>query len=70
MSDTLSIYQSLARLMFPEGLLDYFTVVGVEEKDIPLSEQQGVETGVFPATSAGTNRTINSPAHAVLDVCA
>ena len=45
MSDTLSIYQALARLMFPEGLLDYFTVVSVDEKDIPLSEQQGVETG-------------------------
>lgn len=45
MVDTLSIYKSLVRLMFPEGLLDYFTVVDVEEKDIPLSEQHGVETG-------------------------
>ena len=31
--------------MFPKGLLDYFTVVNVVEKDIPISEQQGVETG-------------------------
>ena len=45
MSETLSIYQTLARLMFPKGLLDYFTIVGVEEKDIPISEQQGVESG-------------------------
>ena len=45
MSDPLSIYQSIARLMFPKGLLDYFTVVNVVEKDIPISEQQGVETG-------------------------
>lgn len=45
MVDTLSIYQSIARLMFPKGLLDYFTVVDVDEKDIPVSEQQGVETG-------------------------
>ena len=45
MSETLSIYQTLARLMFPKGLLDYFTIVGVEEKDIPIGEQQGVESG-------------------------
>jgi len=45
MSNLLSIYQSVVRLMFPKGLLDYFTVVDVVEKDIPLSEQQGVETG-------------------------
>lgn len=32
MSDPLSIYQSIARLMFPKGLLDYFTVVNVVER--------------------------------------
>lgn len=45
MSESMSIYQSIARLMFPKGLLNYFTVVDVIEKDIPISEQQGVETG-------------------------
>ena len=45
MSESLSVYQSLVRLMFPKGLLEYFTVVDVIEKDIPVSEQQGVETG-------------------------
>jgi len=45
MSESLSLYQSLIRMIFPEGLLDYFTVVDVVEKAIPLSEQQGVETG-------------------------
>ncbi len=45
MSDSLSVYQSLVRFMFPKGLLDYFTVVDVVENDIPLNEQKGVETG-------------------------
>ncbi len=38
MSESLSVYQSLVRLMFPKGLLEYFTVVDVIEKDIPVSE--------------------------------
>lgn len=45
MSESMSVYQSLARLMFPKGLLDYFTVVDVVERDVPPSERRGVETG-------------------------
>ena len=45
MTDTESIYRSIASLMFPSGLLQHFEVTGVKEVTIPAEERKGVETG-------------------------
>lgn len=39
------IYKSIAALIFPKELLDYFDVTGVETIDIPEKDRKGLETG-------------------------
>jgi len=40
-----SMYEAVASLMFPKGLLDYFEIVNVESVDIPEKERKGLEEG-------------------------
>ena len=45
MSEKNSIYHSIAGLIFPSGLLEYFDVVNVDEHSIPECERKGLESG-------------------------
>ncbi len=42
---TLSVLQGLASHVLPPRLLEYFDLVMVEEREVPLSERKGLESG-------------------------
>lgn len=42
---TMSVLQGLAGYVLPPRLLECFDLVGVEERDIPLNERRGLESG-------------------------